>query len=69
MPEQRVAPEIIDQKIGDSTDARMARLVRNVEANYFLCGPTRFMVDIQSDLERQGTNPERIHTETFGPAG
>ncbi len=49
--------------------ALLGRLVRNVEAHYFLCGPTLFMADIQSSLERQGISPERIHTETFGPAG
>ena len=49
--------------------ALLARLVKNVEAHYFLCGPTRFMADIQSDLERQGICPERIHTESFGPVG
>jgi ferredoxin-NADP reductase len=27
------------------------------------------MADVQSDLERQGVCPERIHTETFGPSG
>ena len=64
-----------DDRIGRDYDsegrvdgALLARLVENVEAHYFLCGPTRFMADIQSDLERQGICPERIHTETFGPA-
>ena len=48
--------------------ALLARLVQTIEAHYFLCGPTRFMADIQSDLERQRIPLERIHTETFGPA-
>lgn len=38
------------------------------EADYFLCGPTAFMADIQADLERRGMPVDRIHTETFGPA-
>ena len=64
-----------DDRIGGDYDsegrvdgALLARLVENVEAHYFLCGPTRFMADIQSDLERQGICSERIHTEAFGPA-
>ena len=49
--------------------ALLARLVPNIEAHYFLCGPTGFMADLQSDLERRKICPERIHTESFGPAG
>ncbi len=49
--------------------ALLADLVGNSDAHYFLCGPTRFMADIQDALERQNVPADRIHTETFGPAG
>ena len=39
------------------------------EAHYLLCGPTNFMADIQGALEDHGIPSERIHTESFGPAG
>lgn len=53
---------------GRVNGALLARLVKHSEAHYFLCGPTGFMADIQSDLERQGISPERVHAESFGPA-
>jgi ferredoxin-NADP reductase len=49
--------------------ALLARLVGGVDAHYFLCGPTQFMADLQSDLERRNVPAEHIHTETFGPLG
>ncbi|MCZ6587847.1 MAG: pyridoxamine 5'-phosphate oxidase family protein [Alphaproteobacteria bacterium] len=39
------------------------------EAQYLLCGPTAFMAEIQGTLEENGIPSERIHTESFGPAG
>ena len=39
------------------------------EAQYLLCGPTAFMAEIQDTLEENGIPSERIHTESFGPAG
>ena len=47
----------------------LAGLVKNVDAHYFLCGPTRFMADVQADLERRHVPVDQIHTETFGPTG
>ncbi len=47
----------------------LSDLVRNMDAHYFLCGPTRFMADVQADLERQNVPMDQIHTESFGPAG
>ncbi|MGI9382244.1 MAG: pyridoxamine 5'-phosphate oxidase family protein [Methyloligellaceae bacterium] len=47
----------------------LADLVQNVDAHYFLCGPTHFMADVQADLERRNVPAEHIHTETFGPKG
>ena len=47
----------------------LARLVGDLEAHYLLCGPTRFMADLQTALERRNVPTEHIHTESFGPAG
>jgi len=44
-------------------------LVDDPDAHYLLCGPTRFMADVQTDLERRGVSADHIHTESFGPAG
>ena len=49
--------------------ALLAKLIGNDDAHYFLCGPTRFMADLQTDLERRDIPSEYIHTETFGPVG
>jgi uncharacterized protein len=47
----------------------IATLVPNLDAAFYLCGPTRFMSDIQSGLTARGVPENRIHTETFGPVG
>ncbi|MHC4732818.1 MAG: FAD-binding oxidoreductase [Planctomycetota bacterium] len=47
----------------------LASLIEDVDAHYFLCGPTRFMADLQTDLERRDILAEHIHTESFGPVG
>lgn len=47
--------------------ALLASLVADLEAQYYLCGPTRFMADVQTDLERRGIPANHIHTESFGP--
>lgn len=44
-------------------------LVSDPNADYMLCGPTRFMAAVQTDLERRGVPASRIHSESFGPAG
>lgn len=55
--------------VGRLDGALLAELIEDREAHYFLCGPTSFMADIQSTLERLGVHAERIHTESFGPTG
>ncbi len=49
--------------------ALLARLVGHLDAHFMLCGPTGFMAQIQSELERRDVPAERIHTESFGPVG
>ena len=59
-----------DYDCGGRVDgALLADLVQNVDAHYFLCGPTRFMADVQAELELQNVPADQIHTETFGPIG
>ncbi|MCK0104589.1 pyridoxamine 5'-phosphate oxidase family protein [Pseudohalocynthiibacter sp. F2068] len=66
----------IEDTIGTHYDAKgritgklLAELVNNVDAHYFLCGPTPFMAQIRADLEEQSIPVEQIHHETFGPVG
>lgn len=46
----------------------LASLGMDPDAHYYLCGPTRFMADIQSALEGRGVAADHIHTESFGPS-
>ena len=45
----------------------VAAFVDASDAQYYMCGPTQFMADVQDGLEGQGICSERIHTESFGP--
>ena len=47
----------------------LASLIEDVDVQYYLCGPTRFMADVQTDLECRDIPAENIHTESFGPVG
>ena len=47
----------------------VADFVDAPDAHYYLCGPTRFMADVQDGLEARGVASERVHTESFGPVG
>ncbi len=48
--------------------ALLASLTKAADVHYFICGPSRFMADIQEALECQDIPAERIHSESFGPA-
>ena len=47
----------------------IAGLVAELDAEFYVCGPTRFMSEIRSGLTERGIPENRIHTETFGPVG
>ncbi len=47
----------------------IAELVPDLDASFYLCGPTSFMADVQSGLIEMSVHPDRIHSETFGPVG
>ncbi|EEE38362.1 pyridoxamine 5'-phosphate oxidase family protein [Rhodobacteraceae bacterium KLH11] len=53
---------------GRMTATDLIALADSLNAHYMLCGPARFLADIQSGLEQQGIPPDRIHFETFGPS-
>ena len=54
---------------GRITGKLLAKLMNNVDAHYFLCGPTSFMAQIRTDLEEQSIPAEQVHYETFGSVG
>jgi len=66
-PEDRLGEDYHSE--GRIDGALLASLVDDPEAQYFLCGPTRFMAEIHSALEARGVPANHIHTETFGPVG
>jgi ferredoxin-NADP reductase len=47
----------------------LASLLPDLDAEFYLCGPLAFMAEVQTDLERRGVSPDRIHSESFGPVG
>ena len=49
--------------------ALLGSLIEDVDAHYYLCGPTRFMADLQTGLECRDIPSDHIHTESFGPVG
>ncbi|MER5398126.1 MOSC and FAD-binding oxidoreductase domain-containing protein [Streptomyces sp. NPDC002599] len=49
-----------------SADA-MAGLGLPLDADVYLCGPAEFMSTARDAFSRNGAEPERIHTEVFGP--
>ncbi|MCG8588972.1 MAG: pyridoxamine 5'-phosphate oxidase family protein [Proteobacteria bacterium] len=46
----------------------LAALLPSCDVDVYLCGPISFMAELQAGLEAQGVDPDRIHTESFGPA-
>jgi ferredoxin-NADP reductase len=53
---------------GRIDSALLATLITDVDAHCLVCGPVRFMADVQSALEDCGVPADHIHTESFGPA-
>lgn len=45
----------------------VTRLVPDLDAEFYLCGPTGFLADVHAGLLARGVAMQRIHTETFGP--
>ncbi len=49
--------------------ARLAEWLPDPDADFYLCGPAKFMAEVQQSLEARGVASERIHSEAFGPVG
>ena len=65
-----------DDRIGRDYHSRgrvdaelIATLLPALDAEFYICGPTSFMSEIQLGLVQRGVPVSRIHTETFGPIG
>lgn len=41
----------------------------NKATNYYVCGPTQFMLDTEAKLKNLGVPSERVHMELFGTGG
>jgi ferredoxin-NADP reductase/MOSC domain-containing protein YiiM len=52
--------------VGRLTPSRLAEVGLPTEADYYLCGPSAFMEDLNAGLASAGVAPERLHTELFG---
>ncbi len=68
-PRSEDVPGVDYDSTGRIDSELVAKLVPDLDAEFYLCGPTRFMADIQSALTASGARESRIHTETFGPVG
>ncbi len=56
------------ESVGRVDATLLSEVVTSEEAHYFLCGPIGFMASVQAGLEARGVSPDRIHSESFGPA-
>ncbi|OAL06421.1 globin-like protein [Phaeosphaeriaceae sp. SRC1lsM3a] len=52
----------------DRVDKRVL-FTENQNTEYFVCGPSRFMMDVEARLNRYGVPSERIKMELFGTGG
>lgn len=68
-PGHRDVPGIDFDSTGRVDGDLIARLVPELDAEFYLCGPRRFMADIQSALIARAVLENRIHAESFGPVG
>lgn len=66
-PEDRLSEDF--DAVGRVDGALVERLVGRSDVDVYLCGPPAFMAAVQSGLEARGVEPDRIHSESFGPRG
>ncbi len=48
--------------------ASLERLGIPTEADFYLCGPTGFLVEMNRELASLGVSPDAVHQEVFGPS-
>jgi ferredoxin-NADP reductase len=53
-------------EVGRLNPERLATVGLPTEADYYLCGPSSFMADLNAGLTAAGVAPERLHSELFG---
>ncbi|KAJ9635191.1 hypothetical protein H2199_008677 [Coniosporium tulheliwenetii] len=53
----------------DKLDKERDLFVTNREAQYFVCGPTNFMLDMKAKLESFGVDESRLKLELYGTGG
>ena len=51
--------------VGRVDGALLQKLLPELDADFYVCGPTGFMASVQEQLEARGVPPERIRSETF----
>jgi ferredoxin-NADP reductase/MOSC domain-containing protein YiiM/ferredoxin len=54
---------------GRLTASVLAEVGVPTDADFYLCGPARFMTDLAAGLTARGVAPDRLVTEVFGPSG
>ena len=53
------------QSVGRVDAALLESLLPDLDADFYVCGPTGFMASLQEGLESRGVASERIHSEAF----
>ena len=44
----------------------LSKLIPDLDAEFYLCGPTGFLAELHADLIGRGVPADQIHVETFG---
>jgi len=47
--------------------ALLKKVLPNLDADYYVCGPVSFMATVHEGLESEGVDSENIRSESFGP--
>ena len=59
-------PEDEPDLVGRLTADDLRQYLPDLNAHYYICGPKRFMIELQQGLEKLGVAPKQIHWESFG---
>jgi ferredoxin-NADP reductase/predicted pyridoxine 5'-phosphate oxidase superfamily flavin-nucleotide-binding protein len=52
--------------VGRLTADDLRQQLPDLKANFYICGPKRFMAELQQGLEKLGVSASQIHSESFG---
>ena len=61
-------PEATHDRIGRLDGTALEAAGVPIDADFYVCGPSGFMRGIGAALAARGVLPDRVHTESFGPA-